>query len=227
MTRISARAVARRALIGVALLAVTLSAPPAGALEEQKGEAAGLDACDQRLCHMLQQRTPAGEDLKCALSKTWARSTLKEADRIDLTWAFGDARCSIELNVSRASIVAAVTSSKPFKFWMPPHTADCIVEQNGQLKPIKATVAPKIVFKDGRAEKIWINLMHIDGPAGITGWLSAAAQLTDSIGIFHPAMIKTVNGYIYRHCPKYYPLAQAVTAAPAKPAGAKPAPKTK
>src|ERR1700674_1108275 len=112
MTRISARAVARRALIGVALLAVTLSAPPAGALEEQKGEAAGLDACDQRLCHMLQQRTPAGEDLKCALSKTWARSTLKEADRIDLTWAFGDARCSIELNVSRASIVAAVTSSK-------------------------------------------------------------------------------------------------------------------
>ena len=56
---------------------------------------------------------------------------------------------------------------------MPPHTANCVIEQDGQLKSIKATVAPKIVFKDGRAEKIWINLTHIDGPASITGWLSA------------------------------------------------------
>src|SRR5438477_412570 len=116
-------------------------------------------------CRMLQQKTPTGEDLKCVLTKTWGRSTIKEADRTELTWGFGDARCSIELNVSRAVIVAAVTSSKPFKLWVPPHTANCVVEQDGQLKPIRATVAPKIVFKDGRAEKIWINLMHIDGPA--------------------------------------------------------------
>ena len=213
--------------MSAALLAGALPTSPARALEEQKGEAQGIEACDQHLCRMLQQRTAAGEDLKCVLTKTWARSTLKEADRTDLKWGFGDARCSIELNISRAAIVAAVTSSKSHKFWVPPHTANCVVEQDGQLKPIKATVAPKIVFKNGRAEKIWINLVHIDGPAGITSWLSAGAQLTDSVGIFHHAMIKTVNGYIYKHCPKYYPPTQAATAAPAKPAPAKPAPAAK
>jgi len=214
--RRSAPAVARCALLGATLLASVLSAPPALALEEQKGEAQALDACDERLCRMLQQKTPTGEDLKCTLTKTWARSTIKEADQRELTWGFGDARCSIELNVSRASIVAAVTSGKSFKFWLPPHTANCVVEQDGQLKPVKATVAPKIVFKDGRAEKIWINLVHIDGPGSLTGWMSTAANLTDSVGIFHRSMIKSVNGYIYKHCPKYYPLTAAKAAPKAK-----------
>jgi hypothetical protein len=217
MTHKSVPAVARWTLIGAALLAVALAASPARALEEQKGEQAALDACDERLCRMLQQKTPTGEDLKCRLTKTWARSTIKEADRTELSWGFGDARCSVALDISRASIVAAVTSTSAFKFWVPPHTADCVIEQDGQLKSIKATVAPKIVFKGGRAEKVWINLTHIDGPSNITGWLSAGAQLSDSVGIFHRAMVKSVNGYIYKHCPKYYPLAQA----------AKPPPKSK
>jgi hypothetical protein len=215
MARRSGGALARCALAGAALLTGALVASPVGALEEQKGEQQALDACDERLCHMLQQKARTGEDLKCRLTKTWARSTIKEADRSELSWGFGDARCSVELNVSRASIAAAVTEGK-FKFWVPPHTANCIIEQDGQLKTIKATVAPKILFKDGRAEKIWINLMHIDGPSSITGWLTAGAQLSDSIGIFHRPMIKSVNGYIYKHCPKYYPLTAAKAAPKAK-----------
>jgi hypothetical protein len=199
------------AAIGVALLAGALTASSARALEEQKGEAQAIDACDKRLCSILLQKSPAGANLECVLTKTWARATIKEADQHDLQWAFGDARCSLALNVSRAHIVAAVTSSKPFKFWLPPHTADCIVEQDGQAKPLKATLAPKIVFKDGKAEKIWINLRHIDGPANVSGWMSAAANLTDSIGIFHRAMIKSVNRYIYKHCPGKHPQAQAAT----------------
>ena len=197
-------------------LAAALATFSAQALEEQKGEAQALDACDARLCRMLQQKTAEGDDLKCRLTKTWAKATLKEADRKELTWGFGDARCSVELDVRRAAIVAAVTSGKSYKLWLPPHTASCVIEQEGQLKPIKATVAPKIVFKDGRAEKVWINLTHIEGPSSVTNWLSAGAQLTDSVGIFHRAMIKSINGYIYRHCPKYYPQTQAATPAPAK-----------
>lgn len=208
-TRMLAGRVLVVATAGIALLAIARTVSPARALEEQKGEAQAIDACDKRLCAILQQKSLAGEDLKCALTKTWARSTLKEADQPQITWGFGDARCSIVLDIGRASLVEAMTSTKTHKFWVPPHTASCIIEQDGQAKPLKATVAPKIAFKDGKAEKIWINLLHIEGSTGLKGWLSAAAQLTDSVGIFHRSMIKSVNGYIYRHCPKYYPQAQA------------------
>lgn len=201
------------ALVLAAVLALA-AASPVHALEEQKGEAQAIEACDRRLCAILLQRTPAGEDLKCTLTKTWARSTLKEGDQPSLTWGFGDARCSITLQISRASIIAAITGGKTHKFWVPAHTASCVVEENGQLKPLKATVEPKIVFKDGQAEKIWINLRHIEGAASIKDWLSLAASLTDKTGIFHRQMIKAVNRYIYRDCPKKHPRAQAATPAP-------------
>jgi hypothetical protein len=55
--------------------------------------------------------------------------------------------------------------------------------------------------------------LQIEGPPGLKGWLSTAAQLTDSVGIFHRSMIKSVNRYILRHCPGNNPQAQA-----AKPA---------
>ena len=111
-----------------------------------------------------------------------------------------------------------MTSRKTYKFWVPPHTANCVVEQGGQLKSLKATVAPKIEFKNGQAEKIWINLtphrrrrQHQRLAVGRRRPHRQASA--SSIG----AMIKSVNGYIYKHCPKKYPQAQA----------AKPAPKAK
>jgi hypothetical protein len=225
MTRKSAPASSRLplalAILGIAALSWALPVSPASALEEGAGEAKAIDACDQRLCTMLQRKDPKGEDLKCALTKTWAKSTIKEADQRDLKWSFGDARCTVQVNVGREAVVTAVSGGEA-KLWVPPHTANCIVEHDGQVKTITATVAPKIVFKDGKANKIWINLLNIDGPAGIKATLSTAAQLNDSIGIFHRSMLKSVNGYIYKHCPKYYPLTQAATMAPAKPAPAKP-----
>lgn len=205
----------RGALVLTAVLGLA-AASPARALEEQKSEAPAIEDCDQRLCGIVMGKNAAGGDLQCALTKTWARSTLKEADHARVTWGFGDARCSVDIKISRALLIAAVTSSKPYKLWVPAHTATCVVEENGQARPLKATVAPKIVFKDGRAEKIWINLQHVEGTASIRDWMSAAAQLTDSVGIFHRAMLKSVNGYIYKHCPKYYPQTQAAKSAPAK-----------
>jgi hypothetical protein len=196
----------RKLVLAAALVLATTS--PAHVLEEQKGERQVIEACDKRLCGILVGKNPSGADLKCALTKTWARSTLKEGDSAKLSWAFGDARCSVDLQVGRAAIVTAMTSSKPYKFWVPPHTANCLIEQDGQLKAIKATVAPKIVFKDGKAEKIWINLKEVEGPSGLRDWLVTAAQLTDSLGIFHRAMIRSVNRYIERHCPKHAPQAR-------------------
>lgn len=97
---------------------------------------------------------------------------------------------------------------------MPPHTANCVVEEGGQLKSLKATLEPKIEFKNGQAEKIWINLRHVEGAASIKDWASLAAGLADKTGIFHRQMIKSVNRYIYRDCPKKHPQAQAATPAP-------------
>jgi hypothetical protein len=201
-------------LVGVLLS--LLSATPSRALEPVPGEAKALEDCDRRLCTILLKKDVMGDDLKCDLTKTWARSTIKGADSPGLTWGFGDARCLVHLQITRALLITALTA-KAYKLWVPPHTAECVVEQSGQMKTIKATLAPKIEFKNGRVEKIWINLQGMEGTSSITGLLSAGATLVDSTGLFHSQMIKEANKYIYAQCPKNYPEVLADSAPKAKP----------
>jgi hypothetical protein len=202
--------------LGVAVLAGALSGTPAArALEEGRGEEAAIKACDQRLCSILLQKSPNGADLRCTLTKTWAKSKIKEADNAKVRWGFGDARCSVELNLSREQMIAAITADNA-AFRIPPHTANCVVEQGGKLEKVTAVLAPKIVFRNGRADKIWVNLKKVEGPSSITFTVETAAQLADTFGLFHRQMIKSINRYIERHCPT----TQAMAAS-------KPAPKNK
>ncbi len=207
----------------LSLLAALLCATGAWALEEKRGEAAAIQSCDKRLCAILMQKDSHGDDLKCNLTKTWARSSIKEADSQKLSWGFGDAQCTVEINLSRAAVVAALTEDKR-KLRLAPHTVHCVVEQDGKLEKVTATIAPKIDFKEGKADKIWINLKDVDGPVGIKATIQAAAQLADTLGLFHRRMIKSVNRYIERHCPSTYP--QLVASTPQTPK-AKPKPDKK
>ncbi len=187
----------------MAVLAAGVGVAPgmARALEEGKGEEAAIQDCDKRLCAILLSRSPVGPDLKCALTKTWARSKIKEADSQQLSWGFGDARCSVEINLSRATLVAAMTKEH-MTFRSPRLTAACVVEENGKPEKVTAVVAPKIEFRNGKVRKIWVRLKKVDGPASITLTVKTAAQLADTFGIFHRQMRKNVNRYITRHCAK-------------------------
>lgn len=191
------------------LAAGLLAAPAALALDEQKGEEAAIKDCDKRLCAILLEKNPQGGDLRCALTKTWSKSKIKEADNSKVSWGFGDARCTVEINLDRAKMVA-VLGEEGGTYRIAPHIAHCVVEQDGKLEKVTAVVAPKIVFHNGRAEKIWINLKSIDGPSAITYTVQTAAQLADTFGLFHHHMIKQINRYIERHCPT----TQAVAAQP-------------
>ena len=224
----SLRIVAAGAAIAVAMLAPSA----ARALDEHKGDEKLIKSCEERLCTMLIRKDPKGDDLKCELSKTWARSTIKDAESHTLKWGYGDARCSVQLHISRATIVAALTTPE-YSFEVPAHTADCVVEENGEPQEVKATLTPRIVFKNGKAEKVWVNLKSIKGPVGIKTSLWLAATLTDKVGLFHRQMIKSINKFIDKQCPKNYPNALQSSAAPksaerevaSKPAAPRPAPK--
>jgi hypothetical protein len=203
------------AALAIALGVALLLPPSAHALEELRGEEAAIKACDKRLCAIVMQKQAKGDDLRCKLTKTWARSSIKQAESHKLSWGFGDARCTAEINLSRASLVAMLTGEKR-KLRVAPHTVNCIVQQDGKLEKVTATVAPKIEFKDGKAEKIWINLKEVDGPAGIKATIVTAAELADKLGLFHRRMIKQINRYIERRCPENHPeLVAASTRAPA------------
>jgi len=198
---------------GAAML-FTLGAMPAWALDEQSGEAKAISACEKQLCTLLLQRKPVGSDLKCQLTKTWRQSTIKEAESSTLKWGHGDTRCSVDINLARAAVVSAMTSEE-FTYEIPKHTAHCVIEQNGQVTNVTAKLAPKIIFKNGKAEKVWINLKDVDGPVSIKATIWTAARLADGVGLFHRKMIKSMNKFIERGCANKYPQIASAAALPA------------
>lgn len=195
-------------------------AAPATALDEQAGEQKAIDACEKQLCTMLLQKNPKGGDLRCQLTKTWGKSTIKEAESKSISWGYGDARCSVDLNVTRAAVISAMTDGK-FTYEVPMHTANCVVEQNGEVSKVTAKLSPKIVFRNGAAEKVWINLKEVEGPSGVKATIWMAAELEDKLGLFHRQMIKSMNKFITKGCARKFPMVASATASTPEAAPAK------
>lgn len=216
-----------RATAGTLVAAVALGfAPGAWSLEPEAGETEALKACEQRICTMALARKPSGEDLKCAVSKTWDRDTLKKGEDKSIRWGFGDARCSLDLDVKRAEVIAALTQ-KAHTVEIPAHTVNCLVERDGKPRKVTATLAPRLEFKDGKADKIWINLKDIDGPSNVKATVWMAAKLEDNLGIFHKSMIKSVNKFLHQKCANLYFADGRPKPDPKKPAEAKATPAAK
>ncbi|MEW5964740.1 MAG: hypothetical protein AB1749_14415 [Pseudomonadota bacterium] len=204
------RLAATAALAGVA---AAVLAVPAAALDELGDEKQRLKACERDLCEIILTKEGRGKPLACGLTKTWGKADIaKGASSKKITWSSGDARCSTSVQVPRRIIVAALTQPK-FTLHLPQQTIDCQVEEDGKPAPLKAVASPKVEFKAGKAEKVWINLKELEGPSMLKGLIWATAKLEDSIGIFHSEMIKSINKFVHQKCTRSYPELDPVRAA--------------
>jgi hypothetical protein len=199
-----ARAICRTLARGVpAAVAFALMAGHAAAMDVPDDEYPKLKQCEARLCTMILKKEPAGEDLSCKLSKTWAQDTIKGGESKTVRWGFGDARCALNFSLARSEIMSALTQPD-YTLNIPSHAVKCEVDRSGELKPVTAKLAPKIIFKNGRAEKVWINLTDLSGPADIKSTVWTAANMEDTLGIFHGSMIKQINKFMYTKCKALY-----------------------
>lgn len=179
-----------------------LAAAPALALDEAANEKEQLKACEKQLCEIVAKKEASGPDLACTLTKTWSKTTIKEGvEKKKLSWGFGDARCVIEVSAKRQSVLDAV--SKPeHSLEFNPHTIKCQIEREKEVTNINVTLAPKINFKDGKAQKAWIGLKEIEAPTVVKGAIWTVAQAEDYLGLFHSDMIGEINELVGQKCPK-------------------------
>lgn len=186
---------------GLAAIAVTSGPAAARSLEVSESEEKAIDACEKDLCTMILEKQPKGDDLACGLQKTWAKSSLEGGKSKGMSWGFGDARCNVDLNLSRADLIAALTRRK-HTVRIPTHHVKCVVIREGEERPVEIRIAPKLKFKRGKADKVWINLEEIEGPADVRATVWTAANLEDTLGVFHRPLVRSINKFIHRKCEK-------------------------
>ncbi|HEX5957652.1 MAG TPA: hypothetical protein VFY92_03220 [Hyphomicrobiaceae bacterium] len=192
-----------RVSFGAAWLAamLALGCGSAWALEEDKGEKERLATCERNLCGILVKKE-AGDDLKCALQKTWAGKVIKEGvEQKKLKWGFGDVRCSLDLVAKRQDMIDALTKPE-YEYKLPTQTVKCDVEREKEVLKISVSMAPRFQFKDGKATKAWLGIGTIEAPTVVKGAIWTAAQLEDTFGIVHGDLIREINEFVHKRCPK-------------------------
>ena len=180
-------------------------ASPASALDEKSDEKERLKACEQRVCEIILKKETSGDDLKCAIGKTWSKAKIKDGiEKKKISWGFGDARCGIDIAILRGAMVD-VLSKPEGTLEIPKHTVKCEVERESEVTPINISLAPKITFKDGKAQKAWLNISDIEAPAVVKGAIWTAAKVEDTVGLFHSEMIEEINEFVHQKCAQRYP----------------------
>lgn len=192
---------ARIAHAVVVALVTLVWLPPALALEERKDEKDKLKSCERSLCQLVTRKAPVTGNLTCGLSKTWSRDKIKQGSAGGkIGWTFGDARCSVDLSLPRATVVAALKETE-YTLQFPEHWVSCEVERDGSITNVRARLSPKVAFKNGAANKVWVNLKEVDGPGSIKGLALTAAKLHDGLGVFQKGLLKNLNYMIGEKCP--------------------------
>jgi hypothetical protein len=103
--------------------------------------------------------------------------------------------------MKRTDILAAM-SQPAHTIEFQPQTVKCQVEREKDTLDINVTLAPRIQFKAGKAEKAWLGVKGIEGPAVIRGAIWTVAQAEDYFGLFHSDMLAEINEFTGQKCPK-------------------------
>jgi hypothetical protein len=189
-----------RACLSLISLCLGAFGPWGGPAKAQQTEMERLQQCDRDLCAMLRAPSSSGPGLQCDLSKTFYKEQIDKALRAKrLGWIFGDAHCTVQLDVSRSVVSKAMTEDS-YTLKVPEQPAACDVEYNGARYPVKVTMAPEITFRDGRATAVSLGVRDIEANAVIKAVLWSATKVQQSLGLYQDDLVRGVNRYVERQC---------------------------
>ncbi len=173
---------------------------PAGVTLGSEEEDARLTQCAKDICTIIASKKARGPDLSCDLTKTWDKDEIqKGAESKNLLWGLGSAKCSARIRAKRAEIVAAITApERTFKL----EKQSVICEIGTEKYQIRASMAPELKFKDGLTTSVSLHMDDIQGAALVKGVVWTAATLEENFGILQNDMIREVNRFIKKECPK-------------------------
>jgi hypothetical protein len=172
-----------------------------GARADSEQEKKKLAQCAKDICGIILSKNPKGPDLSCDLTKTWDKHQMqKGADSKHVAWGLGSAKCHVKFNIKRTDIVAALTRPE-FKLRAGKQSVAC--EIGSDRYPISATLSPELEFKNGTNTAASLNIEDIEGAVLIKGVVWTTAQLERHFGIFEHDLVREVNRFVKKECPKW------------------------
>jgi hypothetical protein len=184
------------------LFGLIFLAPSASLADDTEADKAKLVQCQKDICSILLNKQKDGADLSCVLKKTWNGEEIeKGAKEKHLTWGLGKTECNATVNVKRGPLVEAM-SSPEYTLKIEKQPISCIIESGSEKYPVKLTMAPELKLKGGKVTNASLHMDDIEGAKLIKGVVWTAATLEQNLGLLEGDIVREVNRFIEKECPK-------------------------
>lgn len=165
-------------------------------------EKANRRDCKIKICDILRNKSPEGDDIACSVTKTWPKPDLdKIMSKGRVSWPWGHTRCEADINVKRATLIAAM-SEKNYEANFDEHKVDCEIERKkeGETYALKISVKPTVTFEDGKAKKVVLNWGDLEAPTMAKGVIWPATGLDNKLNIFGGEVVDMINSFATTKC---------------------------
>jgi hypothetical protein len=161
-----------------------------------------LRQCDLDLCAIVNDPSRRAGKLTCDIAQTWYKEDIKTAvEKGRLSWPFGDARCTMKVDIAR-SLLAPAATEPGYKLNATPQPVVCAVDTESGPYEVKAKLAPVMKFEKGKVTSVDLGIKDIEGGAVVRNVVWAAWKFESNFGFFQEDFVRLANKYVHEHCPE-------------------------
>ena len=168
---------------------------------EETAQKEARKACKAKICNIFATADPAGEDVSCAIVKTWREEDITKLLGGKVDWPYGKAVCRSQLELERAPLARAMSEPNQ-DVKVKKQTVRCTLDRKGEGEPyvIEISLAPHVRFEKGKVVKASINWGEAKAPAFLYPLLYAGTGLDNQSNFLGPEVVKMVNEFTAKKC---------------------------
>jgi hypothetical protein len=168
---------------------------------EEAAEKEARKECKKRICDVVATRDPNGENVSCAIVKTWREEDIVKMLGGKVSWPWGKAVCQSKLELERKSLALAMSEAS-HEIVMPAQKVRCTLAQKAEGEPytVAVTLAPKVKFADGKATEASINWGEATAPLLIYPLIYAGTGLDNKTNVLGAEVVRMVNEFVTKKC---------------------------
>jgi|SRR5271165_1230813 len=160
-------------------------------------------ACKAEICKAFAQPSDSGS-LNCSVLKTWLASEIQAGFLRDkLTWPWGHAQCSSDIELDRAAIKAAASQPKA-TIKLKKHNISCKLDskdpKEGAAYDVKLSIEPSVTFEGGKAVKVDMGWGTIDAPLLAKSAIWSATAVDANFSVIANNVVTEINNFLFDKC---------------------------
>ncbi|MGO8953086.1 MAG: hypothetical protein ACLPWS_20475 [Rhodomicrobium sp.] len=160
-------------------------------------------ACKIEICKAF--ATPSdGAPIVCSVTKTWLAADIQAAYLRDkLSWPWGHAQCSSDIELDRKAIQeAALQPSATMK--LKKHAITCKLDskdpKEGVAYDLKLTIEPTVTFEHGKATRVNMGWGAIEAPILAKTAIWSATAVDANFNVISSGIVTDINSFLTDKC---------------------------